>query len=180
MKFSVNWLALLAGGIEISPKSLGDLITRKTAEQEGVEEIGSHFAQVCAARVLSVEHIEASKNARAVVDTGRYGTKQVVCGAPNCRPGIVTAYVPAGTALHGKRIDKAVIAGIESDGMLASGSELGLNREHEAILDLSGAEPGAPIPGCLPDAIIDIDNKSLTHRPALWGHLGMAREVAAI
>ena len=63
--------------------------------------------------------------------------------------------------------------------MLASGAELGLNRDHSGIVDLD-AEPGAPVPGCRPDCIIEIDNKSLTHRPDLWGHHGMAREVAAI
>ena len=36
------------------------------------------------------------------------------------------------------------------------------------------------MPGCAPDSIIEIDNKSITHRPDLWGHYGMAREVAAI
>jgi phenylalanyl-tRNA synthetase beta chain len=83
-------------------------------------------------------------------------------------------YVPPGTALPGKEIRKAVIAGVESDGMLAAGAELGLNRDHEGILDLEG---DFDVP---PDHIIEIDNKSLTHRPDLWGHLGMAREVAAI
>jgi phenylalanyl-tRNA synthetase beta chain len=63
--------------------------------------------------------------------------------------------------------------------MLASGAELGINRDHSGILEIEGA-PGRPLPGCAPDSIIEIDNKSLTHRPDLWGHIGMAREVAAI
>jgi phenylalanyl-tRNA synthetase beta chain len=179
MKFSVNWLAELAGGVEIPAKQLSTLITLKTAESEGVQEVGAHLADVCAARVISVEPIEASHNVIAQVDTGSYGKRQVVCGAKNCRPGITTAYVPAGCTLAGKRIEKTRIAGVESDGMLASGIELGINRDYEGILEFDAA-PGAPIPGCLPDAIIDIDNKSLTHRPDLWGHHGMAREVAAI
>ena len=94
----------------------------------------------------------------------------MVCGAPNCRPGILTAYAPIG---------KKVVSGIESDGMLASGAELGLNRDHDGIVELS-APIGEPIPRCAPDAAIEIDNKSITHRPDLWGHHGMAREVAAI
>src|SRR6202007_532597 len=94
----------------------------------------------------------------------------LVCGAPNCRPGVVTAYVPVG---------KKLIQGVESDGMLASGLELGINRDHSGVLELE-RQVGAPIPGCVPDTIIEIDNKALTHRPDLWGHLGMAREVAAI
>jgi phenylalanyl-tRNA synthetase beta chain len=179
MKFSYNWLQELAGVYDISPIELGRLITMKTAECEGVEPAGEHFAAVCAARVESVEAIPSSRNQMAVVDTGRYGRRTVVCGAPNCRPGMMTAYVPAGISLGSKEIRRIVIDGVESEGMLASGAELGLSRDHEGILEFV-AEVGAPIPGCLPDSIIEIDNKSITHRPDLWGHHGMAREVSAI
>jgi phenylalanyl-tRNA synthetase beta chain len=179
MRFSVNWLSELAGGISLPPRELALLVTTRTAEQEGVEEIGAHLNAVRAARVLAVEPIAGSHNVKAVIDTGG-ARRTVVCGAPNCRPGIVTAWVPPGTALGARQIEKAVIAGVESDGMLASGAELGLNRDAAGVLELDGVEPGAPIPNCSPDSILEIDNKSLTHRPDLWGHLGMAREVAAI
>jgi phenylalanyl-tRNA synthetase beta chain len=179
MRFSYNWLQELAGANEISPVELGRLITMKTAECEGVEPAGEHLLAVCAARVESVEPIPSSHNRVALVETGRYGRRTVVCGAPNCRPGMTTAYVPAGVNLGSKEIRKIAIEGVESDGMLASGAELGINRDHDGILDFL-AEPGAPVPGCVPDSIIEIDNKSLTHRPDLWGHHGMAREVSAI
>src|ERR1039458_1922868 len=77
-----------------------------------------------------------------------------------------SAYVPIG---------KKVVNGVESDGMLASGAELGLNRDAAGIVELA-----AELAGCAPDYIIEIDNKSITHRPDLWGHFGMAREVAAL
>ena len=179
MKFSFNWICELVEGVDVTPQDLVRLITMKTAECEGVEEVGAHLEQVCAARVLSVEPVAGGHNVKAVVETGRYGTKTVVCGAPNCRAGITTAYVPAGTRLGEREIGKAVISGVESDGMLASGAELGLNRDAEGILEID-EKPGSAIPGCAPDWIIEIDNKSLTHRPDLWGHHGMAREVAAI
>jgi phenylalanyl-tRNA synthetase beta chain len=83
---------------------------------------------------------------------------------------MITAYVPVG---------RKVIQGVDSDGMLASGAELGINRDSAGIIELE-SQVGAPIPGCGPDSVIEIDNKSLTHRPDLWGHFGMAREVAAI
>lgn len=178
MKFSYNWLRELVDGLDADAKELSKLITMKTAESEGVEEYASQLSAVRAAGVLSVEPIEGSKNRKAVVDVGKLGQKTVVCGAPNCRPGIVTAYVPSGTKLGNKEIRKATIAGIESDGMLASGDELGINRDHEGIVELD-LKPGDPLP-FQPDHIIEIDNKSLTHRPDLWGHHGMAREVAAI
>lgn len=179
MKFSYNQIRDLVEGLETAPEALKGLITMKTAECEGIEQIGEHLARVCAARVVSVEPIAGTHNVKASVETGRYGERTVVCGAPNCRAGMVTAYVPAGTRLGGATIDKRTVNGVESDGMLASGAELGLNRDAEGVLELD-VEPGSPIPGCEPDATIEIDNKSLTHRPDLWGHHGMAREVAAI
>jgi phenylalanyl-tRNA synthetase beta chain len=69
---------------------------------------------------------------------------------------------------------RRIVNGGESDGMLGSGAELGVNRDHEGIIELGSLD------GCAPDSIIEIDNKSITHRPDLWGHHGMAREVAAI
>ncbi|MCZ2148600.1 MAG: phenylalanine--tRNA ligase subunit beta [Bryobacterales bacterium] len=179
MKFSYNWIQELVDGLEASPADLMRLITIKTAECEGVEAAGAHFAQVVAARVLEAEPVPGSHNRKAVVDAGALGRRTVVCGAPNCRPGIITAYVPPGVSLEGRETGRRVVAGVESDGMLAGGAELGINRDHEGILEFD-AEPGAPLPRILPDHVIEVDNKSLTHRPDLWGHHGMAREVAAI
>jgi phenylalanyl-tRNA synthetase beta chain len=179
MKFSYNWIREMVPGLDVPAKELGLLITMKTAECEGVEPYGAHMAAVVAAKLLSVEPIEGSHNTKVVVDTARHGTKTVVCGAPNARAGLVSAYVPAGTLLEGREIRKATISGIESDGMLSSGAELGINRDSAGILSLDAA-PGETIAGCEPDWIIEIDNKSMTHRPDLWGHFGMAREVAAI
>lgn len=179
MKFSYNWISELIDGLDLLPGELCNWITIKTAESEGVETYASYLSQVCAAAVIGMEPIEGSKNVKAIVQTGRCGLKTVVCGAPNCRVGMVTAYVAPGTNLRGREIRQAVIAGVESEGMLASGEELGINRDNTGILDLHDLEPGAPL-GLIPDSIIEVDNKSLTHRPDLWGHHGMAREVAAI
>src|SRR5262245_3453827 len=102
------------------------LITIKTAECEGVEETGAHFGQVVAAKVMSAEPLADSHNRKAVVDAGPLGNRTVVCGAPNCRAGIVTAYAPAGTSLEGKQIGIRDFQGIESNGMLCSAAELGI------------------------------------------------------
>ncbi|MEJ7607551.1 MAG: phenylalanine--tRNA ligase subunit beta [Bryobacteraceae bacterium] len=178
MKFSYNWLSELVEGLDAPPDELTNLITLKTAESEGVAEYGGHFSAVCAARILAVEAIEDSRNAKAIVDAGELGEKTVVCGAANCRPGLVTAYIPAGTSLAGREINKALVSGVVSEGMLASGAELGINRDHGGLMELN-LDAGDSL-GCRPDHIIEIDNKSLTHRPDLWGHYGMAREVSAI
>jgi phenylalanyl-tRNA synthetase beta chain len=170
LKFSYNWLCELVPGLASAPGELAELITMKTAECEGIEATGALLGRVCAARVESVEPLPNGHNVKATIDAGPYGRTTVVCGAPNCRAGVIAAYAPVG---------RKVIQGVESDGMLASGAELGINRDHAGILEL--VEPaGSPIPGCMPDSIIEIDNKSITHRPDLWGHVGMAREVAAI
>jgi len=165
VKFSYNWIREMVPGLTAPAGPLERLITMKTAECEGIEETGALLGEACAARVESVEPIAGSHNVKAVVDAGALGRKTVVCGAPNCRPGLMTAYVP---------LEKKVVNGVESDGMLASGAELGINRDHEGIVELGSLD------GCAPDRVIEIDNKSITHRPDLWGHFGMAREVAAI
>lgn len=179
MKFSNNWLRELVDGLDLAPAELMRLITMKSAECEGVAEHAPWLARVVAARVESVTPIEGSHNVEAVVDAGpKFGKRTVVCGAPNCKPGMVTAYVPSGTKLEKLEIRKATIGGVESDGMLASGEELGVSRDHTGIVVVE-AKPGESIPGLTPDHAIEVDNKSLTHRPDLWGHHGLAREVAA-
>jgi phenylalanyl-tRNA synthetase beta chain len=165
MKFSYNWIRKLVPALDVQSEALMRLITMKTAECEGVEEVAAALARASIARVISVERISSGHNQKAVVETARYGTKTVVCGAPNCRPGMLTAYLPVGAA---------VINGVESDGMLASGVELGITRDHTGIVELESES------FLLSDSVIEVDNKSLTHRPDLWGHYGMAREVAAI
>ena len=167
MKFSYNWIRSLVDGLDVPAESLERLITMKTAECEGIELAGELLAGAVPARIESVEQIEGGKHVvKAIVDAGKYDRKTVVCGAPNCRAGITTVYVPLGSKS---------IAGVLSEGMLASASELGINRDHAGIIELSASDELPP-----PDHVIDIDNKSITHRPDLWGHHGMAREVSAI
>jgi phenylalanyl-tRNA synthetase beta chain len=166
MKFSYSWIREFVEALDVPAQALERLITMKTAECEGIESSGTLLAGAVAARVEKVEPIAGSHNVKATVDAGRYGRKTVVCGAPNCRPGITTVYVPLGVK---------TVSGVSSDGMLASAAELDINRDHAGILELNQSHD---LPA--PDHIIEIDNKSITHRPDLWGHYGMAREVAAI
>jgi phenylalanyl-tRNA synthetase beta chain len=170
LKFSYNWIRELVAGLDCAPSQLERLITMKTAECEGIETVAPLLETAVAARVESATPIEGTHLTVAVAETGKYGRKNVVCGAPNCRTGMVTAYAPIG---------RKTIHGVESDGMLASAAELGINKDHSGIVEIEAAV-GEPVPGCATDNIIEIDNKSITHRPDLWGHFGMAREVAAI
>jgi phenylalanyl-tRNA synthetase beta chain len=165
MKFSYHWIRELVPGLDTEPAELMRLITMKTAECEGLEHAGAKLAEASVARVKDVEWMAGSHNQIVVVETARYGTKRVVCGAPNCKPGMLTAYLP---------LAPKFIEGVESDGMLASALELGIGADHAGIVELESEALLAA------DTIIEVDNKSLTHRPDLWGHHGMAREVAAI
>ena len=170
MKFSYNWIHELIDGLDVPADEMGRLITLKTAECEGVEPYGAMLDDVCVARVLTAEKVAGTHLTLTTVDTGRYGIKQVICGAPNCRAGMLTAYWPLG---------RKTVRGVESDGM-PSATELGISNDGNGILEFDDVEPGTPLAGLRPDIIVEIDNKSLTHRPDLWGHYGMAREVAAI
>ena len=169
MKFSYHWLAELVPGLDTAPAELERLITMKTAECEGVSAYGAFIPQVKAVRVVAVESMPKGKNKAVTIDTG-IGEKRVVCGAENVRPGLLAAWVPPGTMLGDKAINVAVIDGVESDGMLASAAELEINRDHSGLLELRDVKPGQSLAGLHPDWIVEIDNKSLTHRPDLWGH----------
>src|SRR5450432_1446007 len=166
MKFSYNWIREFIPTLEVPAHALERLITMKTAECDGIETSGALLDGAVPAFIETVEPIEGAHNVKATVDAGRYGRKIVACGASNCRAGITTVYVPLGVKK---------VSGILSDGMLASASELEINKDHAGILELDGAQE-LPVS----DHIIEIDNKSITHRPDLWGHHGMAREVATI
>src|SRR5437016_2982122 len=165
MKFSYNWIREFVPGLTQAALPLERLITMKTAECEGIEEVGIALAGARIARVEAVAPIADSRAVKAVIDLGELGLRTVVCGAPNCRAGMMTVWVPVG---------RKMIHGIDSDGMLAAGVELGVNRDHTGIVETGTLDR------LIPDSIIEIDNKSITHRPDLWGHHGMAREVAAI
>jgi phenylalanyl-tRNA synthetase beta chain len=180
VKFSYQWLCELVPGLSTTPAELQRLITMKTAECEGIEPVGAHFNNVVAARIVSIEPLAKGKNKSVTIEVGDGKKARVVCGAPNVRVGLVAPWVPPGTTLGTKIIHRTVIEGVESEGMLASAAELGINRDHSGLLELEGLEPGQRLDTLAPDWIIEIDNKSLTHRPDLWGHYGMAREVAAI
>jgi len=82
MKFSYNWISELVEGLDLTPRDLERLLTMKTAECEGIEDVGALLASASAAKVLSVEPM-GGHNQKAVVETARYGVKTVVCRAPN-------------------------------------------------------------------------------------------------
>jgi phenylalanyl-tRNA synthetase beta chain len=117
------------------------------------------------------------------VDCGKK-TYTTVCGAPNVRVGLKAPFAPAGTVLAGNIIiEVSEVSGKPSQGILCSAAELGMSDWHEILLECPvSIKAGTPLEKFIPetDTLIEIDNKSLTHRPDLWGHYGFAREFAAI
>ncbi|MCY3003262.1 MAG: phenylalanine--tRNA ligase subunit beta [Planctomycetota bacterium] len=185
MKLSYRWLARHVDLTGASAVDIAKELTLSTAEVEGVEPFLPHLSDVTIGHVLEREkHPDADKLSVCKVDVGAGEPLQIVCGAPNVRAGLTVAVATAGTALPGDfKIKKSKIRGVESNGMICSERELGLGLEHDGIWELpAGSKVGTRVADALGlgDWVIEIDNKSVTHRPDLWGHRGIAAELAAI
>lgn len=186
MLVSLDWIKDFVKIPEMSPKDLGIKFTMATAEVEDVKVDGDYWEII---KVAEITHIERHPNAEKLnlvsfklSDTDSF---RVVCGAANVRLGLRVAFAPIGTTLPvGFTLEPKKIRGILSEGMLCSKEELGLEESSEGIWELpADAALGMSLKdylGVRSDIILDIDNKSLTHRPDLWGHFGMAREFATI
>jgi len=184
MKISFNWLNEYIDLSDISPEQAGALLTMKSAEVEKGEWINSHFEKVVVAKVEKVEpHPDSDKLRLATVFDGKE-THKVVCGAPNVAQGQTVAFAPTGTVLPGNfEIKPIKIRGVESCGMICAEDELGLGENHEGIMVLNDSlVAGTPLTKvfCEKDFVVEIENKTINHRPDLWGHFGIAREFKAI
>ena len=214
MKISRNWLSDFVDFDDLSPERFVELITTRVAEVDSVFTAASPLDQALAAVVKKVSPHPSKANLKiSLADIG--GTEvSVVCGAPNCREGMLTAYVPPGACIVAAgsgvgeeqkliQVEEREISGVKSCGVFLSEAELGLSGEHQGIIELNqellsqavaapfsakdssaaiAVEPGAKLSSVFgpPDTILEIDNKSLTHRPDLWSHFGFARELSAI
>lgn len=184
MKISLNWISDYVDLTGVDKQELIKKIGLATAEIEGVEEFGANLDTVVVAKILEVENHPNSKKLHLLkVDNGTE-ILNIVCGAPNVREGMKVALAQIGTKMSEDFvIEKATIAGYESYGMCCSEKELGLSEDNDGIMDiLEDVNLGTPITHLYPvkDTVFEIDNKSLTNRPDLWCHYGMAREIACI
>ena len=160
-----------------------DDFTLRVAEVEGVQVKGNDMDNVVTAKIVSCEkHPESDKLSLLKVSDGEK-EYNIVCGAPNVRVGLIGALVRDGGMVSGFKIKTRKLAGYPSEGMMCAVDELGIGTDHEGILELPSDIPiGVDFKKLYPveDIIVEIDNKSLTNRPDLWGHYGIAREVCAI
>lgn len=185
MKISLNWVSDFVDLSDISAEKVADLLSLHTAEVEGIEIFGDAISDVVVGHVVACgQHPDADKLSVTEVDFGSGENVAVVCGAPNVREGLKIAFAPVGSRLPGDlKIKKAKLRGQVSQGMICSERELEMSEEHDGILELPEDAPvGTVLVDYLgmKDHVLELDNKSLTHRPDLWGHYGFARELAAL
>ncbi|MDR1806210.1 MAG: phenylalanine--tRNA ligase subunit beta [Clostridium sp.] len=184
MLVSMNWVRDFVNLDGLDLEELIHRFTLSTAEVEELIRCGEGTQGIIVAKILEVKDCPNSRKLHLLqVDKGAE-VVQVVCGAPNVREGMTVALAPAGSSVQGHPIGKAVLAGQESNGMCCSEAELGLSNENSGILDLTGVDVplGTPLESIveISDTIFEVDNKSLTNRPDLWGIYGIAREFAAL
>ncbi|MDH4469283.1 MAG: phenylalanine--tRNA ligase subunit beta [Bacteriovoracaceae bacterium] len=187
MLISLSWIKDF---VELPPMDVHDLandFTLRTAEVEEVKTLNQHLEKIIVVEVIStLPHPSADKLKLVTFQTGN-GLKEVVCGAPNVKVGTKVPYASIGTQLpNGLILTPKEIRGVISHGMLCSADELQVentSKEDGLLILNSSAIVGQTMAEYLKmptDFLIDVDNKSLTHRPDLWGHLGLAREFATI
>lgn len=199
MIISVNWLKKFTN-IDVSVDELATLIGERLVEIESIEDLGKKYKDVVIARVVQCAPIENTDHLNATkiddggvvegVERDENGFVSVVCGAPNVREGILVAWLPPQSTVPETFGDAEPfvlsvrpLRGVPSNGMLASAKELDLFDDHSGILEIDkDVAPGSSFAQTyeLNDYLLDIENKSLTHRPDAFGVIGFAREVAGI
>ncbi len=185
MFLSMNWISDFVDFSGLDKVELIHQFSLSTAEVEN--EIffkGSDLSGVVVAEIKSVENHPDSKKLHLLkVDAGDDELTDVVCGAPNVRVGMKTAFAKVGARIGEITIAPRPLAGYTSNGMCCSEAEIGISDDNSGIMDITDDVPnGTDIKEIyeIDDIVFEVDNKSLTNRPDLWGHYGIAREFAAL
>lgn len=199
MIISVNWLKKYTE-VDLSIDQLAELIGARLVEIEDAVDLSEKYKDVRIVRVIECEELQDSdhlhvlkiddNNSVSGVERDEKGYVQVVCGAPNIAKDQIVAWLPPKSVVPSTfgtqdpfLLDARKLRGVVSNGMIASAKELDLYDDHSGILELeSSLHPGSLFADAydLNDTLLDIENKSLTHRPDTFGIIGFAREVAAI
>ncbi len=183
MYISMNWISEFTDLSGINLKELIGRFTLSTAEVEDIYEYGKNIRDVVVGKIIEIKDHPNSKKLHLVkVDIG---TEVVgcVCGAPNVFVGAIVPFAKLGGQVGDLEIKEASIAGEISHGMCCSEKELGISDNHGGLMMLDDTYPlGTDIKSFmqLEDTIFEVDNKSLTNRPDLWGHYGIAREISVL
>ncbi len=197
MRVSLNWIKKYVDlPKELTPKQIAYDLTLRTVEVESVEDTSRKYHDIVVGKILEIRnHPNADKLKICITDIGEKEPVQIVCGGSNLYEGemVVVSKPGAEVVWHGEgepvKIEKTKMRGELSYGMICGATEVYLDNffppknEYE-IVDLKDVDckPGQNISEiiCMDDTVLEIDNKSLTNRPDLWGHYGIARELSAI
>ena len=199
MIVSLNWLKKFTD-IDMTVGELIKLIGARLVEIESFTDLGEKYKDVLIVKIIEVNKIEGSDHLNVVkIDDGgktenierdENGYIQVVCGAPNVRSQQIVVWLTPNTVVPNTFgqdepfvLGTRKMLGLTSNGMIASARELDLYDEHEGILEIpEDIKPGTSFKTTyeMDDIVLDIENKSLTHRPDCFSIIGFAREVAAI
>jgi len=185
MFLSMNWISDFVDLEGLDKLKLINQFSLSTAEVENdIFFKGSDLSGVVVAEILSVENHPDSKKLHLLkVDAGEAEPTDVVCGAPNVRVGMKTAFAKVGAHIGDIEIAPRPLAGFMSYGMCCSEKEIGISDDNSGIMEITDdVANGTDIKDvyAIDDIVFEVDNKSLTNRPDLWGHYGIAREFAAL
>lgn len=181
----MNWISDFVDLSGLDKVELINKFSLSTAEVEN--EIffkGSDLSGIVVAEIKSIEdHPESKKLHLLKVDIGEDELVDVVCGAPNVRLGMKTAFAKLGAKIGEITIAPRKLAGYNSNGMCCSEAEIGISDDNSGIMEITDdVKNGTELKDIyeIDDIVFEVDNKSLTNRPDLWGHYGIAREFAAL
>ncbi|MDE5582963.1 MAG: phenylalanine--tRNA ligase subunit beta [Ruminococcus sp.] len=185
MFLSMNWISEFVDFSGLDKIEMIHRFSLSTAEVENeIYMKGSDISGIVVAEIKSVEaHPESKKLHLLKVDAGKEELVDVVCGAPNVRVGMKTAFAQVGAKIGDIAISPRKLAGYTSYGMCCSESEIGISDDNSGIMEITDdLANGTDIKDAyqIEDIIFEVDNKSLTNRPDLWGHYGIAREFSAL
>lgn len=197
MKVSLNWIkdyVELPRNLDVS--KLAYDLTMSTVEVEEVKDLSKNFANIVIGVIKEIlPHPNTDKLKICKIDIGNEELCEIVCSSANLKTNmkVVVALPGAKVKQRGKEdiieVKKEKIHNVETKGIICTASEVGLtdlfpSYKEEEIIDLSDFNVPAGTSFALTlglnDIILEIDNKSLTNRPDLWGHYGIAREIAAL
>ena len=185
MFLSMNWISDFVDFTGLDKVDLIHRFSLSTAEVENeIFYKGADISGIVVAEIKSVENHPDSKKLHLLkVDIGEPELTDVVCGAPNVRVGMKTAFAKVGAKIGEIEIAPRPLAGVMSYGMCCSEAEIGISDDNSGIMDITDdAANGTDLKELyeIEDIVFEVDNKSLTNRPDLWGHYGIAREFAAL
>ena len=185
MFISMNWIQDFVDLSGINKVELIHRFSLSTAEVENeIFYKGSDLSGVVVAEIKSVENHPDSKKLHLLkVDAGEDELIDVVCGAPNVKVGMKTAFAKVGAKIGEIIIAPRPLAGFMSHGMCCSEAEIGISDDNSGIMEITDdVANGTDIKAIydIDDIVFEVDNKSLTNRPDLWGHYGIAREFASL